>query len=272
MNLKVILLTGGASGIGLETAKLLMDENIRVYSASRRVAAAQKSENGGGEIIPVRMDVNSENEINSVISRILEENHRLDAVICNAGNGVAGSVEDTNMDEIRYQFETNFFGAVKTIKACLPVFRQQKNGRIMAISSLGAITPLPFQSFYSAGKAALSIFMQSLSIEVKPFGIQCCTILPGNVKTRFTSSRKYAECSACEDSAYYARMKKSLGSMERDEINGMEASFIAKKIVKQLKKKRMKEINIPGVTCKLIYWLFNVSPVRFREWLVTRLY
>ena len=272
MDVNVVLLTGGSSGIGLEIARRLMSYGTVVYSASRKISVNQNEKKGPGEIIPVIMDVNNEIEIKSVVSRIIQENKRLDAVICNAGNGIAGAVENTNMDEIKYQFETNFFGAVKTIKTCLPIFREQKFGKIIAISSIGEITPLPYQAFYSASKAALSIFMQSLAIETKPFGIQCCTVLPGNVRTGFTSARKFSKQSDSQGSVYFNRMKKSITNMERDELNGMEASFIAKKTVNQFMKKRMKAVMIPGITYKFIYWLFNVTPVKLRLWLVTRLY
>lgn len=99
---KVVLITGASSGIGLETALQLMQKGVRVYSCSRRGGIAEKSENKG-EIIPLKMDVNIECDIQETISYILKENNRLDAVICNAGNGIAGSIEDTSEEETRYQ-------------------------------------------------------------------------------------------------------------------------------------------------------------------------
>ncbi|NDV82656.1 SDR family NAD(P)-dependent oxidoreductase [Bacteroides sp. 51] len=272
MKQQIILLTGGSSGIGLEVAKQLMNRGARIYSASRRIGTAQKALQGGGEIIPVQLDINNEEETNLVINRILQESQRIDAVICNAGNGLAGSVEDTSADEVRYQLETNFFGTVKTINACLPVFRKQGYGKIMSTSSVAAIVPIPYQAFYSAGKSALLTFMQALSMEVKPFGIQCCTVLPGDTKTEFTSARKYTEASQLADSAYTARMKKSVEKMVHDEENGMSASFVARKMTNQIMSKRMKSILIPGVQYKLICWLFNVLPVRLRLWCVGQLY
>ena len=213
---KTVLITGASSGIGLETARQLMHKGVRVYACSRRGGIAEKAKNGIGEIIPMKMDVNNEADVQQVISTILVENDQLDAVICNAGDGIAGAVEDCSEEEIRQQMETNFFGAVKTIQACLPVFRKQKHGKIMLTSSVAAIVPLPYQSFYSAGKSAVSIFMQALSMEVKQFGIQCCTVFPGDTKTEFTASRKYAEKALSSDSVYAQTMKKSVGKMEKD--------------------------------------------------------
>lgn len=272
MKQQIVLLTGGSSGIGLEIAQQLMHKGARVYSASRRLGVATKAPQGIGEIIPVQLDINDEESTKQVICRILEENKQLDAVICNAGNGIAGAIEDTSTDEVRYQLETNFFGAVKTINACLPVFRQQGYGKIMATSSVAAVVPIPYQAFYSAGKSALLTFMQALSLEVKPFGIQCCTVLPGDTKTEFTSARKYTEASQRPDSAYGARMKKSVDKMIRDEENGMSASFVARNMVREILRKRMNTILIPGMQYKLICFLFNILPAKFRLWCVGQLY
>lgn len=273
---KVILITGGSSGIGLETATQLMKKGIKVYAASRNpfrtFPTPQIADASGGMIIPVRMDVNNEEDISSVLAQIQQENGSLDAVICNAGNGIAGSIEETSTDEVKYQFETNFFGAVKVIQACLPVFRKQGHGRIIATSSVAAMVPIPFQAFYSAGKSALSIFMQALAIEVKRFNIQCCTILPGDTKTEFTATRKYTRLSQEPDSAYAQKMKKSVGKMEKDELNGMKASFVARKIVKQLTKRRMKAMVIPGIQYKLICGVINLIPMRLRLWIIGILY
>jgi short-subunit dehydrogenase len=272
METKVVLITGASAGIGLSAATQLMDKGVRVYAASRRGGISQKASNGVGELVPVKMDVNNQEEIASVVAQILKENKRLDAVICNAGNGIAGSIEDTSNEEMRYQFETNFFGAVNTINACLPVFRAQGYGKVLATSSVAAVVPIPFQAFYSAGKSALSIFMQALSIEVKPFGIQCCTILPGDTKTDFTSARQFTQKSQSSDSVYFQKMKTSVGRMEKDEQNGMDATVVAKQMVNQVMSKRMKVTIVPGLQYKVICWLFNRIPAATRLWIVGLLY
>jgi len=132
--------------------------------------------------------------------------------------------------------------------------------------------PIPFQAFYSASKAALLIFMQALAMETKPFGIQCCTILPGDTKTNFTSARKYTTASQSTESVYSEKMKKAVGKMEKDEQNGMDADDIAKAIVKQIEHKNMKAVVVPGFQYQLICWLFNRLPVKFRLKVVSMLY
>lgn len=272
MKNKVVLLSGGSSGIGLELARQLMQKGMCVYSASRRLALPEKNSGNSGKIIPVKMDVNKEEDIHSVLHSIMQHEGRLDVLICNAGNGIAGAVEDTSHDEARYQMETNFFGAIKLIRNCLPIFRKQGYGKIMANSSIAAIIPIPFQAFYTASKSALFTFMQALSMEISPYGIQCCTVLTGNAKTNFTSARKYARLALSPDSAYKEMMSKSVGAMENDEEKGMEASFIAQKMVDQLCRKRMEEILIPGNIYKVIYWLYNMLPIRLRLWIVKKIY
>jgi len=272
METKVVLITGASTGIGLSAAEQLMNKGVKVYAASRRGGVSQKAENGIGEIIHVKMDVNNEEEIATVVSQIIKENKHLDAVVSNAGNGIAGSIEDTSSEEVKYQFETNFFGAVKVIQACIPVFRKQGYGKIIATSSVAAVVPIPFQAFYSAGKSALLVFMQALAVELKPFGIQCCSILPGDTKTGFTAARKYTVASQSTDSAYNAKMKTSVGKMEKDEQNGVEASKVARKIVSQIFKKKMKVSVVPGIDYKLICFLFSRLPTSLRLWIVGLLY
>jgi short-subunit dehydrogenase len=269
---QIILLTGGSAGIGKSAAILLSGKGNVVFSASRHISNNLISENNSGKIIPVSMDVNSESQTAAIVERIVAEYGRLDAVICNAGNGIAGSVEDTSDSEARYQFETNFFGVCKTIRACLPQFRKQHHGKIIVTSSVAGIVPIPFQAYYSAVKSALLTFVQALSMEVKIFGIQCCVILPGDTKTNFTSTRKFTETSVAETSVYLAKMKASVAKMERDEQNGMSPQSVAKHIVKQIYKQKMNPIVVPGLQYKLIYWIYYLIPVRLRLLIVGLLY
>ena len=272
MNRTIVLLTGASAGIGKATAELLMKKGVIVYGASRSGCEQQKDEVSHGEIIPVKMDVNSELDIQYVVKQIIDTHGHLDVVIANAGNGIAGAIEETSIDEVRYQFETNFFGVVKTIQACLPVFREQGYGKIITVSSLAGVIPIPFQTFYSSSKAALMLYMNGLAIEIKPFGIQCCTILPGDTKTEFTSARKYTQVSQNSTSPYYATMKKSVGRMEKDEQNGMSAEAVARPIVQQVINKRMHTFYVTGIVNQVFYHLFNVLPTDWRLWIIAKLY
>lgn len=273
MSQKIVLITGASAGIGKATAELLMHKGVKVYAASRSGKAPLiTSDDGAGVIIPVQLDVNNEENLSAVVEKITAENSRLDAVICNAGNGIAGALEDYNSEDVKFQMETNFFGTVKTIQACLPLFRAQGFGKIITVSSVAGIIPIPYQSVYSAGKAASLILMKALAMEVKPFNIQCCSVLPGDTKTNFTSSRIYAEKAKSEKSAYHTKMTASISKMEKDEQNGMPPEFIARAMVKQVMNKRMKTVIVPGFQYQLICWFGRVLPSKWMMNIVNMLY
>ena len=268
----IVLLTGGSAGIGSATAQYLMKQGYTVYAASRRGSENIDDNTTGGKIIGLCADVTIPESLENAVSRIMEEQGELSAVICNAGNGIAGSVEDTSLEEARYQMETNFFGVLNTIKACLPIFREQNHGKIIAISSVAAVAPIPFQGFYSASKSAIMLLMQSLSMEVKPYNIKCTCILPGDVKTDFTSSRKYTEASTLPSSEYTNAMKAAVQTMEKDEQNGMMPIVIAKAIAKVLKKENPKPVVVPHITYKLLYLLIKLVPTRLKIWVISKMY
>lgn len=268
----IVLLTGGSAGIGSATAQYLMRQGYTVYAASRRGSENIEDPFSGGRIIGLCADVTIPESLENAVSRILDEQGELSAVICNAGNGIAGAIEDTSLEEARYQMETNFFGVLNTIKACLPIFREQKYGKIIAISSVAAVAPIPFQGFYSASKSAIMLLMQSLSMEMKPYNVKCTCILPGDVKTDFTASRKYTEASGLPSSEYTEAMKAAVQTMEKDEQNGMKPIVIAKAIYKVLKKENPRPVVVPHITYKLLYLLIKLVPTRLKIWVISKLY
>ena len=268
----IVLLTGGSAGIGSATAQYLMRQGYTVYAASRRGSENIEDPFSGGRIIGLCADVTIPESLENAVSRILEEQGELSAVICNAGNGIAGAIEDTSLEEARYQMETNFFGVLNTIKACLPIFREQKYGKIIAISSVAAVAPIPFQGFYSASKSAIMLLMQSLSMEMKPYNVKCTCILPGDVKTDFTASRKYTEASGLPSSEYTEAMKAAVQTMEKDEQNGMKPIVIAKAIAKVLKKENPRPVVVPHITYKLLYLLIKLVPTRLKIWVISKMY
>lgn len=274
---QVILLTGGSSGIGAATAILLAQEGNHVYAGSRsgRLPEGLNPESLAtcrGFVRAMALDVNDASSLQSAVENICREEGRLDVLVCNAGNGIAGAIEQTNEEEAKYQFETCFFGAVKSIQACLPTFRAQGHGKIITVTSVAAVIPLPYQAFYSAVKAALLSLTQSLQLELKPFHIQCCSILPGDTKTGFTAARKYTKAAQDSSSPYYKAMKASVQKMEKDEQNGMSAQVIARAIARQVRRRRMSI----SVTPRIDYWaiglLVRLLPRRLMLWIVGMLY
>ena len=265
---KVVLVTGGSSGIGAATARLLALSGMKVYAGSRRGTLEKPTEG----VVPVKMDVNDATGTEAVVADIVAREGRLDAVVCNAGNGIYGPVEGTLEEEARSQFETNYFGALKTIQACLPVFRSQGFGRIITVTSVMAILQLPFQGFYSSVKAALLSLSESLSLELKGSGIECCSILPGDVATGFTGARKLNVAAQKPDSPYRTRMDRNLKKIEADELGGMAPEVIGRTILKQLKRRHMRIRVIPRIDYAAVGALVRFLPEKSKLALLNFLY
>lgn len=263
--MEIVLITGGSSGIGAATAKVLARAGMKVYAGSRRGTVTETHPG----IVPIKLDVNDAETLRAAVDQILEADGRLDAVICNAGNGIYGPVEYTTEEDARAQFETCYFGALKTIQACLPVFRKQGHGRIITVTSVMAVLQLPFQVFYSSAKAAMLSLTEGLRMELKGTGIQCCSILPGDVATGFTQARKV---NAAEGTPYDESLKKNLRKIEKDELGGMKPEVIAKAILKQLRKKRMSVRVIPRIDYKAVGLLARILPESWKLSLINALY
>ena len=262
---KTVLVTGGSSGIGAATARLLADAGMVVYAASRSGKAPEGySENVN--IVPVVMDVNDSGAIAAVVERIVRERGSLDAVVCNAGNGIAGPLEETSVEEIEAQYSTTFYGVVKTAQACLPVFRRQGHGRVVAISSVAALAPLPFQGYYSCVKAGVMQFTKALAIETRRFGVQCCVVLPGDVRTGFTKARKVAAKAQEQSSPYRKQTDRAVAAMEKDEYSGMAPEVIGRAVLRQLQRRRMR----PEVTPTFLYSLLVFAIRRLPQSLVLK--
>ena len=268
---EIVLLTGGSSGIGVETARMLAKAGMKVYAGSRRGTVPDDCQSLPG-LIPAVMDVNDDESVSNVVNGILKTDGHIDAVICNAGNGIAGSIEETTPEEGKSQFETCFWGMHRTIRAVLPSMRARKFGRIITVSSVAAVVPIPYQAFYSAVKSSVLSYTKALSLEVGPFGIQCCSILPGDTKTGFTASRKMIEAASDETSAYFGITRRSVSRMEKDEQSGMPSSKIASAILAQLLTRKMSVTCTPRLDYKAVTLLTRLLPERLMLWAVGKIY
>jgi NAD(P)-dependent dehydrogenase (short-subunit alcohol dehydrogenase family) len=171
---KVVLITGGSSGIGKAIGEFLFHKGFTVYGTSRNPKKVINS------IFPlIALDVRSVESIKHAVDKVISISKRIDVVINNAGVGITGPIEETPTDEMRNNFETNFFGPIEVIKAVLPQMRKQKSGLIINITSIAGYMGLPYRGIYSASKGALELVSEAISIEVKPFGINIVNIAPG---------------------------------------------------------------------------------------------
>lgn len=263
---EIVLITGASSGIGKSCAEYLTREGYQVYGTSRHPDVSDRPYT----LIP--MDVNEDDSVANAIQQILEQEGRLDVVINNAGFGLAGAVEDTSTEEMKQQFETNYFGLFRVCRAVLPVMRNQQSGRIINISSLSGLISVPFQAAYSASKYAVEGLTEALSMEVKADGIVVVLIEPGDFHTGFTDNRRWTEASR-SNSNYTQRCQQALQVMEADELKGAGAEQIAHLIHKIIKHPapRLRYTIGPGVE-RLAVQLKKVLPSRLFEWLMMQNY
>lgn len=181
--MSTILVTGASSGMGKETAKRLLRDGHTVYVAARRVEAMQELQAMGA--IALKMDITQDSDIVAAVQAITAGHGGVDVLINNAGFGMYGSVEETGLDDARYQFEVNLFGMARLTQLLLPAMRQKRAGRIINLSSMGGKIYTPLGAWYHATKHAVEGWSDCLRIELAPFGIDVVIIEPGLIATGF---------------------------------------------------------------------------------------
>lgn len=182
---KCILVTGASSGIGAAVAERLVKDGHRVFGTSRAGAPGK-----AGGIDFLHLDVGSDESVHACVEEFLRKAGRIDVLINNAGFLQSGAIEEVTLAQARAQFETNYFGVVRMVKAVLPTMRVQRSGLIATTSSLAGIVPLPFWGHYNASKFAVEGLMETLRHELKPFGIRVAMVEPGAIKTPFYTAAK----------------------------------------------------------------------------------
>jgi NAD(P)-dependent dehydrogenase (short-subunit alcohol dehydrogenase family) len=261
---KVVLISGGSGGIGRATANQFADLGFITYEVSR-------SGTDRPGIKHITGDVTVKEDMERAVAMVMAEAGRLDIAISNAGYGIAGPIETTSESDVKMQFDVNFFGAVHFIQAALPALRTSGGGRILVTSSVAAVTPIPFQSFYTCTKASLNQLVLCLNNELKPFNIQCVALMPGDTCTTFTDHRCLTV--AEEDPIYGNRAINSIRKMENDERCGSDVEPLARRIVKLTTQKRTpKPVQGFGPGYRTLLFLAKILPVRLMNGILYKLY
>lgn len=186
---KVAIVTGSSSGIGYATSLLLARNRFHTYATMRNIEkSADIQEITNKERLSlqvIQLDVNDDASIRNSIKRVERENERIDVLVNNAGYGLVGAFEDLSVEEIKSQFETNFFGVIRLTQQVLPIMRKQKSGTIVNVSSGAGRIGFPGMSAYVSSKFALEGLSESMSYELEPFGIKVIIIEPGVIRTNF---------------------------------------------------------------------------------------
>jgi NAD(P)-dependent dehydrogenase (short-subunit alcohol dehydrogenase family) len=255
--MSVLVITGGSSGIGRATAELFARKGWRVYELSRHERQPLTG------VTHMDCDVTDEAQCAAAIAAVLQREARIDVLISNAGFGISGPVEFTRTEDAKRLFDVNFFGALNITKAVLPHMRAQKGGRILYTSSVAAPLSVPYQSFYSASKAAINAMALALQNEVRPFGIKIGCLLPGDVQTGFTDAREKE--TAGEE--VYVRAGKAVAAMEKDERNGLAPEAMAKLFYRMATRRYLPAYTVGGGLYKVFCLLDKILPKTFVNWI-----
>ena len=180
---KVAIVTGASSGIGAAAARRLHDRGYIVYAAARRIERMAPLAEAG--IRAIRVDVTDDASLTAFVSQIVSETGRVDLLVNNAGYGSLGALEEVPMAEARRQFDVNLFGLARLVQLVVPHMREQREGRIVNISSIGGRIHLPLCGWYHATKFAVEGFSDTLRMELAPFGIRVVVIEPGAIDTEW---------------------------------------------------------------------------------------
>ncbi len=257
---RVALVTGASTGIGRAIAERLAQDGMRVVGTSRdpsRVSA----------LAGVRMtvlDVTSDESVHSCVAGVLDREGRIDLLVNNAGFLLLGAVEELTVDEARRQFETNLFGVLRTTQAVLPHMRERKSGRIINIGSLSADFAIPFGGLYTATKRALQGMSEALRHEVRPFGVDVCTVEATYISTE---AGEIAELPAHPLPEYDRARSLANAAWRRRIATGPGVSVVADRVA-TLARARKTRFRYPGGFSAL--WMPLLRPL-VPAWVVERL-
>ncbi len=225
---RVALVTGASSGMGKEFARALLAEGMVVYAVARRAEKMNDLAEQGAQVMA--MDITDDAQIRAVVDRIGSEHGGVDVLINNAGFGMYGAVEDTAIDDARYQFEVNLFGLARLTQLVLPAMREKRAGRIINISSMGGKVYTPLGAWYHATKHALEGWSDCLRLELAEFGIDVVIIEPGAIETEF-GDVMVGPMLERSGSGAYARLANAMAKATRDSYDKPGASSPPKVIV-----------------------------------------
>lgn len=222
---KIVLITGGSSGIGKSIGEFLSEKSFKVYGTSRN-----PERNTGLSFDLLSLDVTKKETITSAIDQIIKTEGRIDVLINNAGVGITGPIEETPEEEIKKAFETNYFGPLNVTKAVLPHMREQGGGLIINITSIAGYMGLPYRGIYSATKGALELTTEAFRMELKDFNIKMTNVAPGDFATNIAAGRFHAPI--LDDSPYKRSYENTLNIMNSHVDSGRDPQEMAKAIYK----------------------------------------
>jgi len=273
---KVLLITGCSSGFGMLTAARLAGRGHHVYATMRDLAKQDqlwkeaKIRDAEKNLTVLELDVTKPATIKAAINGIISEEGVIDVLINNAGYGIGGYFEDLSDQDIRDQYEVNFFGVLNVIREVLPVMRPRRRGLIINISSMAASAGTPTFTAYCSSKWALEGFSECLYMELQPFGIDVALVEPGSYRTKiFDENARYAKNFNTATSPYFRNSQKVKSivknMLEKNRRNPEEVAAVIEKIVE---KPFPSFRNMVGWRARLRFWLVRHIPFKLYALLV----
>lgn len=255
MSKKVILITGASSGMGKETAKVLIQNGHTVYTVARRIEEMQDLKKLGGH--PLQMDVTNDNEIQKVVDTIMEEQGKIDILWNNAGYGLYGAAEDVPIEEARKQFEVNLFGLAAITQKVVPFMRKANSGTIINTSSMGGKMYTPMGAWYHASKHAVEGFSDCLRLELNKFNINVVILEPGIIVTEFSDVMLKNISKFSAQGAYASLTNKLVTATQKmyDKGQGSKTSVISKTVEKIVNSNKPKTRYRVGLWAKPMVWM-----------------
>ena len=251
---RIVVITGGTSGIGKELAGKFENEGDKVIV----LANDNIDPNNPNQYL---CDVSDEKRVQECFEDISKRFGRVDILLNNAGFGMSGITELIPTDKAKKIYDVDFFGVVNCTKYALPLMH--KGGKIVNTGSAMAFFPLPYRAFYASVKSAVVTLTYSQRAELKPLGIDICTICPGDIKTNFTANRvKEFET----NERYGDAIKKATSKVDARENKRMPADVCAKRMYKIINKKKFKPMYIIGNMHKFLYFIKRLVPTKWLLW------
>jgi NAD(P)-dependent dehydrogenase (short-subunit alcohol dehydrogenase family) len=239
-NQRVAIVTGSSTGIGYETSIALARDGFLTYATMRNLNKAESIKSvATRESLPIRvkqLDVTDDMSVKNAVQTISSETGgRIDVLVNNAGYVLSGAFEDLAIDEIKTQYETNFFGLIRTTQAVLPIMRTQKSGIIVNISSGAGRFGYPGHSAYISTKFAVEGLSESISYELEPFGIRVVIVEPGVIRTNIVNTMVVAMKSQDPNSPYSQMMQKMANTFEVLMKNSSSPDLVSNVVLKAVK-------------------------------------
>ena len=195
MEKKVWFITGASRGMGVDIAKAALAAGHAVVATGRNTDRVRSVLGAADDLLVVKLDITDPADPQAAAQAAMERFGRIDVLVNNAGNFIAGFFEEISPEQFRGQIETNLFGPMNITRAVLPVMRRQRSGLVVAISSTAGLIGQEFCSAYAASKFGIEGWIESLTPEVARFGIRTMLVEPGFFRTDLLTpeSTNYAE-------------------------------------------------------------------------------